>query len=93
MADIEVRAVESRDGKVQSLTVKMVGVAERRIDRATALAWLAGGHSLIPVSGHGHHVTRGPALERIEVEGEVYLRTDTHPQAADHVALPGGGHH
>ncbi len=90
MADILVSAVEQADGRVRTLRVKMHGVAERVIDRETALSWLAGGHSLIPVAGHGHHVTRGVAIERVEVGDEAWLRTDTRPEAADHVGMPGG---
>lgn len=92
MADIEVIHASVTGGKVTSLEVRMVGVAPRSIDRATALKWLAGGHSLIPVSGHGHHTVRGAALERVEVGEDHFLRTDTEVVAEDHVSFPAGGH-
>lgn len=92
MADIEVIHAAVQNGKVTSLEVKMVGIAPRTIDRATALAWLAGGHSLIPVAGHGHGAVRGAAFERVEVGEEHFLRTDTEPVAEDHVSFPAGGH-
>ncbi len=90
MADIEVKSAAVEGGKVRSLVVAMVGLADRTIDRETALAWLAGGHSLIPCAGHGHHRARGAAIERIEVEGAAYLRTNTRVEAADDVHFPGG---
>jgi len=88
MADIEVTAVNLTGGRVQTLQIQFKRSAARTIDRATALGYLREGHSLIPVSGHGYHVTRGGAIERVEVDGEEYLRTDTRVVAADEVHLP-----
>ena len=62
MADIEVLGADVRDGRVTTLEVRIKGTSPRRIDRDTALSWLRGGHSLIPVAGHGHHVHRGAAI-------------------------------
>ena len=88
MADIEVLHAELVGGRVISLEVKLLGVAPRVIDSATALGWLAGGHSLIPVAGHGHGAVRGAALERVEVGEEFFLRTDTAPLAEDAIHFP-----
>lgn len=88
MADIEVLSAEVRDGRVATLEVHIKGTPPRKIDRDTALNWLRGGHSLIPVSGHGHHVNRGGAIERVEVEDAEYLRTDTRPAASDEIHFP-----
>lgn len=87
MADIDILAADLRDGRVQSLTVRFKNAAPRKIDRATALHWLAEGHSLIPVSGHGHEVHRGHCLERVELGDTFFLRTDTAGVAADQVTF------
>ncbi|GDX79627.1 hypothetical protein LBMAG42_14380 [Deltaproteobacteria bacterium] len=89
MADIEVHGAETEGTTIRSLRVRFQGTAERTISRETALSWLAGGHSMIATSGSGSHRTRGLALERVEVGGEAFIRTDTRLQAADHVELPG----
>ena len=88
MADIEVLHADVQNGRVTTLEVRIHGTSARRIDRDTALAWLRGGHSLIPVAGHGHHVHRGGAIERIEIEEAEFLRTDTRPTAADEIHFP-----
>ncbi len=90
MADVEVYAAEPAHGRVQKLTVRFKNAAPRAIDRDTALAWLRDGHSLITYAGPAHHGHRGYAIERVEVDGEVYLRTDTQPVAEDHLSFPGG---
>lgn len=90
MADIDVLSADLQSGTIQTLKVCFKNASPRTIDRATALAWLRAGHSLIPVSGHGHHATRGPALERVEVDGADFVRTDTHAVAADAVHFAGG---
>jgi hypothetical protein len=90
MADIEVLKADMQGGRLTSLETRFKGTEPRRIDRATALLWLREGHSLIPVAGHGHDLHRGGAIEGIEVDGEVYLRTDTKPVAADEVHFPHG---
>jgi len=88
MADIDVVGAEVKQGRVNSLSVRFKGNLTRTIDRDTALHWLAEGHSLVPVAGHGHHLHRGQALERVEVEGEVYIRGDFSLEAADFVGFP-----
>lgn len=90
MADIEVYGAEVKDGRVHSLSVRFKGNLERKIDRDTALTWLGEGHSLIPVVGHGHHISRGWALEKVEIEGESWIRCDFDQEAADHVPLSTG---
>lgn len=90
MADVEVWGVELADKRVKSLRVRFKNAAERTIDRETALSWLAAGHSMILTTGTPQHPHRGASLERVEVDGEAFVRTDTHPEAADHVVA---GHH
>ena len=90
MAHIEVFGADPHHGTVSTLQVRFTGVAPRTIDRATALEWLAGGHSMITVAGEGSHAVRGHAIERVEVDGAVYLRTDTTPEAHDHLEFPHG---
>jgi len=92
MADIEVLSAEPHHGTVSTLQVRFKGVAPRTIDRATALAWLAEGHSMITCAGSGSHLVRGHAIERVEVDGAAYLRTDVSPEATDHVDFPHGHH-
>ena len=92
MADVEVVGAELSDGRVKTLQVRFKRTAERTIDRATALAWLAEGHSLLTYAGPAHHGERGHAIERIEVEGEAYLRTDTRPVARDELTFPADHH-
>ena len=93
MADIDVLQADLTSGRVHSLTVCFKNASPRAIDRETALRWLKEGHSLIPVSGHGHHVTRGHALHRVEVDGADYVRTDTKAVAADDVCFDGHAGH
>ena len=88
MADIEVVGAEVRDGRLNSLKVRFKGNLHRQLDRDTVLQWLYEGHSLIPVAGHGHHVHRGPGLERVEVDGEPYVRTDRRLEATDTIHFP-----
>ncbi len=90
MADIDVLTADLHAGRIRTLKVCFKNASPRTIDRETALGWLRAGHSLIPVSGHGHHLTRGAALERVEVDGAEFVRTDTSPVAADDVHFAGG---
>ena len=90
MADIEVIEARIDGGRVSSLKVRFKGNLERNIDRDTALDWLYQGHYLIPVHGHGHHLHRAPALERVEVEEAWYIRSDTQKEAVDEVRFSGG---
>lgn len=90
MADIDVLAAEVAGGKLSRLQVQFKNAAPRSIDREKAVTWLREGHSMIPVSGHGHDVHRGGALQLIEIDGEAYVRTDTKLVAADDVHFPHG---
>lgn len=85
MADIEVLSADIQGGRVSRIKLRFKGNLLREIDRDTALDWLYQGHSLIPVGGHGHHVHRAPAIERVEVDGGYYLRTDTQKIAQDEI--------
>lgn len=72
MAFVEVQAGTVNGGRIAQLRVKLSGLPAREIDRATALAWMADGHSFIPVrSGR-----RLPALQLVEVGEERYIRAD-----------------
>ena len=92
MADVEVVGAEIADGRVTSLRVRFKHTTERVIDRATGLAWLAEGHSLLTYAGPSHHAERGYAIERVEVDGEPYMRTDTNPVAKDELRFPAAHH-
>ena len=92
MADVEVVGAEMADGRVKTLRVRFKHTSERVIDRATGLAWLADGHSLLTYAGPAHHGERGYAIERIEVDGEWYMRTDTKPVAQDELHFPAAHH-
>ncbi|MDP2316040.1 MAG: hypothetical protein Q8P41_24295 [Pseudomonadota bacterium] len=92
MADVEVVGAELADGQVKSLRVRFKHTTERVIDRATALTWLADGHSLLTYAGPAHHGERGYAIERVDVDGDVYLRTDTKPVAKDELRFPAAHH-
>lgn len=92
MADVEVIGAELSNGRVTSLKVRFKRTAERTIDRATALSWLAEGHSLITYAGPAHHGERGHAVERIEIDGEAFLRTDTKPEPKDELHFPAAHH-
>jgi len=86
MADIDVLSSEVRGDRLHALEVCFQNASPRKIDRDTAIHWLREGHSLVPVSGHGHHVHRGRALHLVEVDGAPYVRTDTRPIAADSIS-------
>ena len=92
MADVEVYAAELEGNTVKALTVRFKGTAARTITRSTALDWLRGGHSLVTHAGGAHHPVRGYAIERVEVGGESFLRTDVLPEPRDSVVFPAAGH-
>lgn len=92
MADVEVWGVSMAGGAVSTLTVRFKGTAPRTIDRETALAWLAGGHSLTVHTGPVHHGHRGASVERVEIGDAYYIRTDTRLEAADHVDIGHAAH-
>ena len=87
MGHVRVHGVDISEGKIQSMRVELVGLPHRTIDRATALAWMADGHSLVPVIGGVEHT----ALQLVEVPAaetvEHFIRTDNAPTAQDE--LPG----
>lgn len=89
MADIDILHADVSGGRIQSLQVRFKNAAPRTIDRATALRWARDGHSMIPVAGHGHDVSRGHVLSLAEVGEEGFLRTDTKAEGADLVEFPG----
>ena len=89
MADIDILHAHLNAGRIQTLEVRFKNAEARTVTRETALTWAREGHSLIPLAGHGHHVTRGHALSAIEVGEEVFLRTDTRADANDCVDFPG----
>lgn len=90
MADIDVLSADIQGGRLSRLKIRFKGNLLREIDRDTALDWLYQGHSLIPVAGHGHHVSRAACLERVEVDGEWFVRSDTRKVAEDAVSFPHG---
>lgn len=82
MGDILVRGGTIKDGRIDALKVDLHGLPQRTIDRATALAWLKDGHSFVPVRG----TQRLTALQLVEVDDELVIRTDNAAVAED--ALP-----
>jgi hypothetical protein len=92
VADVEVVGAELADGRVKTLRVRFKHTTERVIDRATALSWLADGHSLLTYAGSANHGIRGHAIERVEVDGELFLRTDTKLEAKDDLHFPSAHH-
>lgn len=89
MADIDILHAHLTAGRIQTLEVRFKNTEARTVNRETALSWARDGHSLIPIAGHGHHVSRGHALSALEVGGEVFLRTDTRAETSDCVDFPG----
>lgn len=88
MAEIEILHANLANGRIEKLEVRILNAAKREINRETALAWAREGHSMIPVAGHGHDVSRGAGLSLVEVGEDVYLRTDTKAEPADVVEFP-----
>lgn len=79
MGDVLVTAATFDGTRVKSLAVRLHGLADRTIDRETALAWMNDGHSLIPwISGE-----RGSALQRVETQGGTVIRVDNQPVDED----------
>lgn len=93
MADIDVLSADIQGGRLSKLKIRFKGNLSREIDRDTALDWLYQGHSLIPVAGHGHHVSRAACLERVEVDGEWFVRTDTQKINQDEIHFPASHGH
>ncbi|MEO0603521.1 MAG: hypothetical protein AAF211_18930 [Myxococcota bacterium] len=83
MGDILVKRGSLVDGKIRELVVQFHGLAERTIDRSTALNWMRDGHSLIPtVNGK-----RLAALQLVDLgEGGFAIRDDN--AAVDEDTLP-----
>ena len=92
MADVEVHAAHPAHGRIETLEVQFKNAHAQTIDRATAVRWLADGHSLVTHAGHGSHATRGCSIVLVEVGDETFLRTDTVAEAEDNVTFPSGGH-
>ncbi len=90
MADVEVYAAEPAHGRIQTLRVRFKNSSERTIDRDTAVSWLKDGHALQTYAGPAHHGTRGAAIQLVEVDEKLYLRTDTLPTAEDDLHFPHG---
>ena len=83
MADVVVSGATLTNDRVQALRVELAGLPVRTIDRDTAVAWAADGHSLIPrVAGR-----RGTRVQLVEVGEDRFLRLDNDAVAAD--SLPG----
>lgn len=80
MADVLVKRVEIKDGRIASARVALHGLPERTIDRDTVIAWMRDGHSFVPVR-HGSRLT---ALQLVEVgEGTLFVRHDNAAVAED----------
>ena len=84
MAQVEVHGGDLSGGRIHQLRVQMHRLPARTIDRATAIAWMKDGHSLVPVLAG----ERAPALQLVEVgePAEWFIRADNQPTTED--ALP-----
>jgi hypothetical protein len=76
---VRVTGVEVDGSRLRSLQVQIHGLPARTLDRATALAWLRDGHSLLPALTGG----QGPALGIVDVDGEAWIRADGRAEARD----------
>ncbi|MEN0063096.1 MAG: hypothetical protein AAGA48_13155 [Myxococcota bacterium] len=87
MGDILVKRGSVVDGKIEELVVQFHGLAERTIDRDTALKWMRDGHSLIPTV-NGKRLT---ALQLVDLGDESYaIRHDNASEPEDDLPpLPG----
>lgn len=73
MGDILVKRGLVVDGKIHELVIQFHGLAERTIDRDTAVSWMRDGHSLIPTV-NGKRLT---ALQLVDLGEEgVAIRAD-----------------
>lgn len=89
LGDILVKGGTLVGGRIRSLTVGLLRLPDRAIDRDQAIRWLRDGHSLVPVVG----AARLPALQLVEVGEGHAIRTDNQPVDEDTLpaALTGGG--
>lgn len=79
MARIYAVGAETSGDRVERMEVRFDGLARRVVPREQVLAWMADGHSVLPLS----EGTLGAGLQRVEVEGEAFIRRDNQPMAAD----------
>ena len=79
MAFVEVQAGSVSSGRIAQLRVKLHGLPAREIDRATALSWMADGHSFVPVKSG----VRLQALQLVEVGEERFIRADNAMMSED----------
>ena len=87
MGHVRVHGADVAQGRIERLRVQMPNLPARTIDRATALAWMKDGHSLLPVFGGSVQ----PALVLVEVgeDDQSFIRSDARAVAEDAVlALP-----
>jgi len=83
MGEVLVSGGSLTAGRISSLSVELIGLGTRTIDRDTALQWLREGHSFLPVRA-GQRLS---ALQLVEVaDGDWSIRTDN--KAVPEDALP-----
>lgn len=83
MARVQVYGADVQGDRIAALRVKFHNLPARTIDRDTAIDWLMGQHSFVPVLGDG---TNGPALLLVEMgedEPEFFVRNDSEKTSAD----------
>ena len=80
MGDILVKRGSIVEGQIRELVVQFHGLAERTINRDTALSWMRDGHSLIPtINGK-----RLAALQLVDLGEEGFaIRNDNAAVAQD----------
>ena len=79
MGDVLVTGGKVAEGKIEKLHVKLHGLPDRELDRATALAWMKDGHSFIPFV-KGQRLT---ALQLVEVGDDHFIRHDNATESTD----------
>lgn len=88
MGHVRVLSGKTAEGKITALTVELLGLGTRNIDRDTAVSWMSDGHSFVPVIGG----QEGQALQLVHIssgdEEVAFIRTDNAPESSD--SLPDG---
>lgn len=83
MGHVRVIAGTLAEGRIQSLSIELVGLGKRTLDRGTTIAWMKDGHSFIPVADG----VQGAALQLVPIEDgdtvEYVVRTDNQPTSED----------
>lgn len=77
MGRILVHGADMDGDHVATLTVELLGLSRRTVDRETAIGWMRDGHSLVPVRG-GRPGQALQLLERVDGDDVTYVIRDDH---------------